>query len=365
MNQKERFIYTFCSVYIMHRKEYLIKLKPTGQQEYVFQIKDPKKEDIVLLPLGKYIRIEDEKSIFMIKNDYYKIFLDGNHTFKGHVSLSPKTMNIVQEAEVICPNYDCTKKKLKYVLKSGTNKRIEKEFKNYVDFHKIKGIHTLYPIGFVINKISSEIASSFHFTKLEENVIPLSAIDYKNILKAERMEYIKKCSETLAILHSNGYTHNDPKLKNFLLKHNNSLLIIDLVKTNYSTEQINFDINQSLSSPKMQAIRYDFLNFLGSAVYSNLITDYEDIELFIKSYLKIRSDSSQGKIIKKGKPHEINKFIVDLISAIQLHKTDKNIANIIKVLKGKEELNVDRTLSRSSYEDETPLFKFMTEKDFQ
>ncbi|MCX8202485.1 MAG: hypothetical protein N3G74_01615 [Candidatus Micrarchaeota archaeon] len=322
----------------MNRKEYNIRIEPIGYNPYLFSIREPKKEHILMPPLGQYVKVEDANTRFIIKSDHYKQFLDGQHNFKGHISLAPKTMNIVQHAEVICP--DCKVKKLKYVLKSGTKERIEKEFNNYISLHSLSQGMTLYPIGYIIDKNSDSPASSFLFTKLETDVIPLSAIEFRNLIKEDRMNYIRASAELLALIHYNGYTHNDPKLKNFLLKKaNERLMIIDLVKMNYSRARLVLDMEHVLSSPKMQAIRYDFLNFLGNAAYSGMISDSSDIVYFIKSYVKYQSALSEGNL-KKGKPHEVSRFIGDLLSAISLHKTDKNIANLISVIKGKDEEEV-------------------------
>ncbi|MEM4589842.1 MAG: hypothetical protein QXK21_01060 [Candidatus Micrarchaeia archaeon] len=315
----------------MYRKEYSIKIAPRGHEPYHFYIRQPKKEEIMLLPVGKFIKIEDENTSFIIKKDYYRLFLDGNHTFKGHISLAPRTMNIVQYAEVSCN--DCKKnKKIKYVFKSGTNQRVEKEFNNYISLHSISYGITLFPIGCLINKISNCPSSSLLFTKLETDVIPLSAIEFNNLVNEDRLRYIKMSAELLALLHYNGYTHNDAKLKNFLLKKSKDrLLIIDLVKMNYSRSNLILDMENKLSSYKMQSIRYDFLNLLGNAVYVNMIREPEDIAFFIKNYVKMQHELSEGGI-SKLKPHEINHFLADLMTAIFLHKTDKNILNILKVL---------------------------------
>ncbi|MEM3369504.1 MAG: hypothetical protein QXE90_01475 [Candidatus Micrarchaeia archaeon] len=342
----------------MHRKEYSIKIEPVGHAPYHFYISEPKKEEILLLPVGKFIKIEDESTLFMIKSEQYKSFLDGKHTFKGHISLAPKTMNIVQHAEISCRN--CEKsKKIRYVLKSGTNQRVEKEFNNYVSLHTFSYGITLFPIGYLINKRSDSASSSLLFTKLESDVIPLSAIDFNKLIKEDRLKYIKMSAELLALLHYNGYTHNDPKLKNFLLKKSNDrLLIIDLVKMNYSKTRLILDLENKLSSPKMQSLRYDFLNLLGNAAYVNMITEPEDIVFFIKCYVKMQHELSNG-YISKLKPHESNHFLGDLMSAISLHKTDKNIANIIKVLKneGKEDKSTNSDCS------EQPLFNFIFNSD--
>ncbi len=340
----------------MHRKEYSIKIEPVGHAPYHFHISEPKKEEVMLLPIGKFIKIEDDATLFMIKSEQYKIFLDGKHMFKGHISLAPKTMNIVQHAEISCHN--CEKgKKIKYVLKSGTNQKVEKEFNNYVSLHTVSYGITLFPIGYVINKKSDSSSSSLLFTKLESDVIPLSAIGFNNLIKEDRLKYIKMAAELLALLHYNGYTHNDPKLKNFLLKKSNDkLLIIDLVKMNYSKTKLILNLENRLSSSRMQSLRYDFLNILGNAAYVEMIKEPEDITFFIKSYVKKQYELSQGSV-SKLKPHESNYFLSDLMTAISLHKTDKNIANIIKVLKngGDKEDSVNPNWS------DQPVFDFLSE----
>ncbi|MEM3407968.1 MAG: hypothetical protein QXW80_00880 [Candidatus Micrarchaeia archaeon] len=341
----------------MHRKEYLLKFEPVGCQHFVFQIKEPKKEEIFISQVGKYIKIEDENVKFVINKEFYKVFLDGVHKFKGHISLSPSTGNIVQRVDVSYGE-NTTQKKLKYVIKAGRPNKVEKEFNYYLRLYKTPNIKTLYPIGYVINKKSNTAVSGFHFTRLEENVIPLSSIDHKSILKEERVGYISMCAEILANLHFRGYTHNDPNLKNFLLKAGKDMLIIDFVNSNFRNEPYIYTLKNKLTDNKMQAVRYDILTFLGQAVFNEMIRETDEIIYFIKSYVKAQRKLSDDPDLEKVKPHEGQLFLVDLLNAISLHKSDMNIANIIKVLKGKENAE-EKIYEENSYLNQS-LFDFIS-----
>ncbi len=322
----------------MHRKHFKVELRLTNGGPFIFELHEPKTEE-ALLPTGKYLKMEDEHARLVLKKDYYRLFLDGNHVFQGHISLSPKTMNIVEKAKVYLR--DSQYKTLRYVLKSGTASRVEKEFYNYSKINVVDGLSTLSPIGYVIKKDLSNKGFGFHFTKLETNAIPLSSIDFTSLIKEERLDYLDSCARTLAILHSNGFTHNDPKLKNFLLE-KKRIMIIDLVKMNFSRNQLLFNSSYSLSSPKMQALRYDFLNFLGNAVYARMITDAIEIEKFIKVYVKAQKESCiVSSRVEKVKPHEVRNFTAQVLSSIFLHKTDKNIANIIKLINPRQNEGTD------------------------
>jgi len=314
----------------MNRQKYSISITPLGYENIHFEINHPKKEEIIL-PTGKYVKVEDNNAVFVIKKDLYLPFLDGNHVYKGHIALSPKTMNIVQRVDLIYKKFDHYKR-LSYVIKSGVPRKVEKEFYNYVNLHTINGIQTLLPLGYVALKNSDSQHDGFHFTKFEDNVIPLSALKFNTILNHERIEYISSCASILAILHANGYTHNDPKLKNFLLK-KRKIMLIDLVKMNYSNNLIKFNWSHAIYSTAMQSLRYDFLNFLGNAAYAGMIKDSSEIELFFKEYVKTQQKLINSKEIRKGKPHELKALIRDLLTAVLLHKSDKNILNIIKVIK--------------------------------
>ena len=327
----------------MNRQKYKISITPLGYENIDFEISNPKKEEI-LLPTGKYVKVEDENAIFVIKKDLYVPFLDGSHVYKGHIALSPKTMNIVQKVDLICRK--CNQyKRFSYVIKSGVPRKVEKEFYNYVNLHAIDGIDTLSPLGYVAFKNRNSQRDGFHFTRLEDNVIPLSALKFNTILDQERIGYISSCASILATLHSNGYTHNDPKLKNFLLK-KSEILLIDLVKMNYSNNLIRFNWSDSIYSTQMQSLRYDFLNFLGNAAYSGMIRSSAEIELFFKEYIKAQKKLTDSKVVRKGKPHELRALITDLLTAVSLHKSDKNILNLIKVIKNEnqeepEKLEID------------------------
>jgi len=345
----------------MNRQRYKISITPLGYESIHFEIINPKKEEI-LLPTGKYVKVEDANAVFVIKKDIYVPFLDGNHIYKGHIALSPKTMNIVQRVDLICKN--CHQhKRFSYVIKSGVPRKVEKEFYNYVNLHTIDGIDTLSPLGYVAFKNRNSQHDGFHFTRFEDNVIPLSALQFHTILDWERIGYIASCASILATLHLNGYTHNDPKLKNFLLK-KSSILLIDLAKMNHSNNLISFNWSNSIYSTQMQSLRYDFLNFLGNAVYAGMIRSSAEIEFFFKEYIKVQKKLSDSKEVRKGKPHEIKELMRDLLTAVSLHKSDKNILNLTKILKDQNQEEPEK-LEKEGRNIFKPSFDFSTTESYK
>lgn len=312
----------------MNSKKWTLAIRPTGHPSAIFDITDPKKETI---QTGKdtFVMAHDKDTKIVLRKKFATVFLHNGHSEASIIDLSAKTQNIVQRT-CIAP---CNSRSIKFVFKSGTSQRIQKEFENYCLLRTMQGVKTLEPLGYVVN---TQLDYGFLFTVLSQQVIPLSAINYQQILTSQRKEFIGSTAHVLSVLHSEGITHNDPKLKNFLYKKGSSgdPIVIDLVKMNLSRNRTVIDWDLDLTSPKLQALRYDFLNFLGSSVYHGLITDMDEIRMFLKHYIKARHRISQDRDSEdasKAKPHQLEKFIDRIRYALELHPTDKNIQNLRKL----------------------------------
>ena len=292
-----------------------ITIRPTGHEAKVFEIKEPIQDRILGSDYYKLIQIEDNINIIAFDQKYERE-LFSQWLSPKKIDLSGKTYNIVEYVHTTADS-NLGIKPMKIVYKSGTIDKVYKETINYCILSKFREISTLCVLGYVANKIEGR---GFMFTRLEEGVVPLSAIDYTQIRTDQRGEFIEKLAFTIGFLHAEGYTHNDAKLKNFLHPKQNSypLFVIDLAKMNYSRHPLD-----------IQAVRYDILQAVGDAVFHNLIRDQFDAEKFLKMYLRVQNERNGDD---KPKPKEVQDYFELMKQSLELHPTDKNIQNLQKII---------------------------------
>ena len=301
----------------MSKKEYRLVVKLPNSEKKEFIVKEPLIERNATFktphqtPFIDLIGKETKTRIMLKKSCATQLLSEW--TEPKRIDLIGKTANIVMRVQNLpIPGLET----IKFVYKSGTSKRVVREFHNYCLFSRVKGIRTLHPLGFAVD---FDAKIGFLFTLFERNVVPLSSINYTTILSEQRHMFIRKCMEEIAIMHAHNITHNDLKLKNFLHpKGTGPLFIVDAAKMNFSKRDLH-----------IQAIRYDILTFVGSAIFHNMIKDYHDFSEAVRIYLKTLAKIRRTEM---PRPHETKLFVEKMKEYLPLHPTDKNIQNLQKIL---------------------------------
>jgi tRNA A-37 threonylcarbamoyl transferase component Bud32 len=299
-----------------------ISIHPTGHEVKIFKIMEPIRETTFESGNKKLRQVEDNLTIIAF-DPKYEEELFSQWSLPKSIDLSGKTFNTVEYIRTTA-DLAYNRKSMKIVYKSGTIDKVRKEAINYCVLSNLREISTLCVLGYVANKLEGR---GFMFTRLEEGVVPLSAIDYTQIKTEQREEFIQKLAFTLGLLHAKGYTHNDAKLKNFLHPKQNSypLFVIDLAKMNFSRQPLD-----------IQAVRYDILQAVGDSVFHKLIRDQFDAEKFLKMYLRSWNENNGHD---KPKPKEVQDFFDLMKSSLEMHPTDKNIQNLQKIIEKPETKN--------------------------